>query len=72
MSRHFGIALDARLLTGFPNFGVAIEGNVSLQLAFGGKAGPTPEGEEEEEGEGGASNNDAPLPVDSPGNSEEE
>jgi hypothetical protein len=72
MSRHFGIALDSRLLMGFPNFGVAIEGSVSLQLAFGGKAGPTPEGEEEEEGEGGASNNDAPLPVDSPGNSEEE
>jgi hypothetical protein len=75
MSRHFGIALDGRLLTGFPDFGVAVEGNVSLQLAFGGKAGPVPEGEEEEgegEGEGGPSNNDAPPPADSPGSSEEE
>jgi hypothetical protein len=63
MSRHFGIALDARLLTGFPNFGFAVEGNVSLQIAFGGKAGPTPEGEEEED-EGGPGNNDAPPPAD--------
>lgn len=70
MSRHFGIALDARLLTGFPNFGVALEGNVSLQIAFGGKSGPASEGEEEEEGDAG--NNDAPTPSDSPGNSEEE
>jgi hypothetical protein len=73
MSRHFGIALDGRLLTGFPDFGVAVEGNVSLQLAFGGKAGPAPEGEEEEgEGEGGAINNDTPPPADSPGSSDEE
>jgi hypothetical protein len=77
MSRHFSIALDGRLLAGFPDFGVAVEGNLSLQLAFGGKAGPAAEGEEEEgegegEGEGGAINNDAPVPADSPGSSEEE
>jgi hypothetical protein len=75
LSRHFGIALDGRLLTGFPDFGVAVEGNVSLQLAFGGKAGPVPEGEEEEgegEGEGGPGNNDAPPTGDSPGSSDEE
>lgn len=75
LSRHFGIALDGRLLTGFPDFGVAVEGNVSLQLAFGGKAGPVPEGDEEEgdgPGEGGAIDHDAPPSADSPGSSDEE
>lgn len=73
LSRHFGIALDGRALTGFPDFGLAVEGNVSLQLAFGGKAGPAPEGEEEEgSAEGGPMNNDSPAPADSPGSSDEE
>jgi len=73
MSRHFGLALDGRLLTGLPNFGVAVQGTLSLQIAFGGKAGPAPEGEDEEgEGEGGAGNRDAPPTSDSPGNSDAE
>lgn len=75
-SRHFSMALDGRLLTGFPDFGVAVEGDLSLQIAFGGKAGPAPEGEEEE-GEGGepsgaVPSNDAPGPSDAPGSSESE
>jgi hypothetical protein len=73
LSRNFGVVLDARALMGLPNFGFAVETNLALQLAFGGKAGPVHEAEEGE-GEDGSSGpvNDAPAPADSPGSSEEE
>jgi hypothetical protein len=74
LSRHFSLALDAQLLTGLADFGVAAQAAGQLQIAFGGKAGPVPDGEEEEgEGnEGGAApGNDAPS-SDSPGSNESE
>jgi len=49
-SRHFGVALEGRFLTGVPNFGAVLEGSLSFQLAFGGVKGPAKaEGEEGEE-----------------------
>jgi hypothetical protein len=49
-SRHFGVALEGRFLTGAPSFGAVLEGSLSFQLAFGGVKGPPqPEGEEGEE-----------------------
>jgi hypothetical protein len=65
LSRHFAFALDARFVTGLPNFGAVVEGALSAQLAFGGKKGPTPEVEEGDgEGESGVVR-DEPLPADS-------
>lgn len=50
LSRHFGVALEGRFLTGVPNFGAVLEGTLSFQLAFGGVKGPAQaEGEEGEE-----------------------
>jgi hypothetical protein len=60
MSRHFALALEARALVGFPNFGFAIEGNGSFLIALGGKAGPAVEEEEEEEGEESGVADDVP------------
>jgi hypothetical protein len=62
VSRYFGLALEGRALLGFPNFGFAIEGNLSAFLAFGGKGGPAREGEEGDgEGEsGGVKESSAP------------
>jgi len=74
LSRHFSIALDAQLLTGLADFGVAAQAAGQLQIAFGGKAGPAPEGEEEE-GEaneaGPGPGNDSPSP-DSPATNDSE
>jgi len=73
ISRHFALALDGRVMMGVPNFGAMLEGWVSAQLAFGGRAGPAQAVEEGEgEGEGpGPGNEAAPsdsssdLPLDS-------
>lgn len=73
LSRHFSLALDGRVLTGFPDFGIAVEGNFSLQLAFGGKAGPAPEDDEDEDGEGeSGAIHDAPPDADSSDSSDDE
>ena len=61
--RHFGVALEGRLLTGFPNAGAIFEGSLSFQLAFGGAKGPAPTDEEGEgEGEGGMPKDEPPPP----------
>jgi hypothetical protein len=49
-SRHLGVALEGRFLTGMPNFGAVFEGSLSFQLAFGGLKGP-PKAESEEDEE---------------------
>jgi hypothetical protein len=68
LSRHFAISAEARVLTGLPDFGLVIEGTLSAQVAFLGKAGPskkaTDEDEEEEAGPGG-SDKDESSPSDS-------
>ena len=72
LSRHLAIALDARAVTGLPNFGAVLEGGLSLQLAFGGAAGPAPVNEDGEgEGESGVVK-DAPPSADSSSSEEEE
>jgi hypothetical protein len=70
ISRHFSLALDARVLSGLPNTGAVIEGGFSAQLAFGGTNGLAPV---DEEGEGGVPGtvNDAPPPADSSSEEEE-
>ena len=39
LSRHFAVAFDVRLLSGLPDWGVVVDGQISAQVAFGG-AGP--------------------------------
>ena len=74
ISRHFALALDARVVFGMPMFGAVLEGGFSAQLAFGGTKGPTPTDEEGEgeggEGGGGSANDTPPPPADSPPESE--
>ncbi len=66
VSRHFALALDARVLSGLGDFGVAVEGVLSAQLAFGGKAGPAkPVGDDEGE-VGNEPASDQPPPADAP------
>ena len=69
ISRHFALALDARVLSGLPNWGAVVEGGFSVQVAFGGAAGPAAAGEEDEdeggepgEGGGGPVNEAPPAP----------
>jgi hypothetical protein len=69
ISRHFALALDIRVLSGLGNFGGVIEGALSAQLAFGGKAGPAKPATEGE-GEGDNAPAEQPLPSDSPETSE--
>ena len=65
LSRHLAIALDARFLTGLPDWGAVVEGGLSAQLAFGGVKGPAIS-EEEGEGEGeGNAPKDEPPPMES-------
>jgi hypothetical protein len=78
VSRYFALGLDCRALTGLPNAGVVVEGQLTAQLAFGGAKGPAPTGDEEDEGEGGSGSapgpagggggggGDAPPPADEP------
>jgi hypothetical protein len=66
VSRQFALALDARALSGLGDFGVAVEGMLSAQLAFGGKAGPAkPVGDDEGE-VGNEPASDQPPPAESP------
>jgi hypothetical protein len=68
LSRHFALALEARFLTGLPAMGAVIEGQLSVQLAFGGTKGP-PTGEEDEGeviGPGPEGGGDAPPAAEEP------
>jgi hypothetical protein len=40
LTRHLAIALDGRVLSGLPAWGVVFEGQASAQVAFGGVSGP--------------------------------
>jgi hypothetical protein len=65
LSRHFAFALEARFVTGLPNWGAVVEGALSAQLAFGGVKGPAVS-EEDGEGEGeGNAPKDEPPPAES-------
>jgi hypothetical protein len=50
LSRYFALALNGRVLGGYPAWGAVVEGTLSAQLAFGGKraAGEFPEEDEED------------------------
>jgi hypothetical protein len=73
-SRYFGVSLDARVLSGLSNFGVVIEGGLSLHLSLGGRKGPakaTDEGDDGEvqeggEGGGGEEQETKPAPSSAP------
>jgi hypothetical protein len=73
LSRHFGVLLDLRALFGVPQTGVAIEGNLGLQLAFGGKAGAASEADENDgEDEGSAVKEEPASAAVAPGSPAEE
>jgi hypothetical protein len=71
LSRHFALALDGRVLMGGLDFGAMIEGWVSAQIAFGGRAGPA-QTVEEGEGEGEGSDNETAPSSDSSSDSSSE
>lgn len=48
LHRHFAIAMDVRVLTGLPAWGLVVEGQLSLQLALGGVKGPPVVSEEDD------------------------
>jgi hypothetical protein len=66
VSRHFALALDARVLSGLSDFGAVIEGIFSAQLAFGGKAGPAKPVSDDEGEVGNEPAPDQPLPSEAP------
>jgi hypothetical protein len=49
LHRHFAVALDARVITGLPAWGLVVEGQLSAQLAFGGVKGPPVASEDDDD-----------------------
>jgi hypothetical protein len=66
VSRHFALALDARVLSGLGNYGAVIEGIFSAQFAFFGKAGPAKPVSDDEGEVGNEPASDQPPPAEAP------